>query len=212
MRSTVVLTRCRRPVQRLISKTVRVCYRSRGKSVLETSGKTFEDEDKRFAQGNRLFTSSVTGKKVEARPAAATISPAIIYRNPSNLSPMRALQTMSKQSQASKKDVEKVCVDNIGRILTEYQHLIGHLPAPLRSHQTREDITNVILLTSWPSVLGLHLLGTLLASQTADIYCVHRGADRLNLQRERNGPRSSSTEFPIDRITFVTADLSRDGL
>ncbi|KAF7934097.1 uncharacterized protein EAE97_008457 [Botrytis byssoidea] len=139
-----------------------------------------------------------------------------IYSNPSLISLARVLQHSLKQG----KDLgppliaEEARVKNIEHLLADYCGLSDGIPpleySPVSSPRIK---SGGILLTGSTGGLGSYILQRLLTTATtAHIYCLNRSTDSKSLQIERNRIRDLLTEFPEDRVTFLSADLSKSKL
>lgn len=79
------------------------------------------------------------------------------------------------------------------------------LPRMIRPNATGHNV----LLTGSTGALGSYLLHTLLASpEVSHTYCLNRSPDSLLVQKARNEAKSLPVDFPPDRVTFLTSDLS----
>lgn len=72
------------------------------------------------------------------------------------------------------------------------------------------EAPQVIIRTGSTGAIGSHVLQELLSNKNiAHIYCLNRSLDSKSIQIDRNRQRHLAYDFPSDRVTFLTVDLSK---
>jgi thioester reductase-like protein/acyl carrier protein len=176
-----------------------------------------------FDQDTDFFSAGMDSLQVLRLSAAIrshfgilSISPAVIYRNSSvNLLGRQICQSLQHTTTGG---VEEDRMTAITSLLQHYEQKIDQItaqsPAPLS--QTRDENTptsEVVLLTGSTGAVGSFLLNRLLSdSRVSHVYCLNRSPDSLSLQQARNRQRGLPSDFPPNRVTFLTADLAKDRL
>ncbi|TGO07514.1 hypothetical protein BTUL_0270g00140 [Botrytis tulipae] len=187
------------------------------KNTISTlTGLTFDGEDNFFTNGMDSLQALMFIRNLKRVFNLPQLVVNDIYSNPSLISLARVLQHSLKEG----KDLgplliaEEARVKNIEHLLAEYCGLIDGIPpleySPVSSPRIK---SGSILLTGSTGGLGSYILQRLLTTATtAHIYCLNRSTDSKSLQIERNRTRDLLTEFPKDRVTFLSADLSKSKL
>jgi thioester reductase-like protein len=180
------------------------------------TGLSFQDKDNFFIHGMDSLQALLLTRTLKRDFGLPNLTPNYIYENPSLMSLARALQQASREVQdaeslpSSDKTRERV----IEAMYTEYCSLIDRIPSPQHIHTSFPTLDGgSILLTGSTGGLGSHILQHLLTATTAaHIYCLNRSTDSKSLQVKRNKIRGLLTEFQDNRITFLSADLSKSKL
>ncbi|KAL3459645.1 putative NRPS-like enzyme [Aspergillus heterothallicus] len=107
--------------------------------------------------------------------------------------------------------------DRIGavlEILGDYERQIDQLASSLESKSEPETAPgHVVVLTGSTGTLGSFILDKLLSDpETSHIYCLNRAQDSKAAQSAGNQTRKLTDEFPEDKVTFLTADLTKEHL
>ncbi|TEY43707.1 hypothetical protein BOTCAL_0362g00110 [Botryotinia calthae] len=180
------------------------------------TGLTFDDEDNFFINGMDslqalLFLRNL--KRVFNLPQLAVND---IYSNSSLASLARGLQLALRKEKNLSPPLLAVQtrVKGIEDLLAGYFGLIDCIP-PLKYNPVSLPAiqSGSILLTGSTGGLGCYILQNLLTKATTEhVYCLNRSTDSRALQTERNRSRDLLTEFPEDRVTFLSADLSKSKL
>ncbi|PQE04333.1 NRPS-like enzyme protein [Rutstroemia sp. NJR-2017a BBW] len=180
------------------------------------TGLNFENEDNFFIHGMDSLQALLLTRTLKQDFGLPQLAPNNVYENPSLDSLARALQTALKEPQ----DVESLPSSGTTRegvieaMYAEYCSLIDRIPPPQHTHASFPRLdSGSILLTGSTGGLGSHILQYLLTATTAaHIYCLNRSTDGRSLQVERNKIRDLLTEFPDNRVNFLSADLSKSKL
>lgn len=79
------------------------------------------------------------------------------------------------------------------------------------SHCTSETNADIVVLTGSTGAVGSYILYELLQKDcVSHVYCLNRAQNSQMLQVTRNSERRIPTEFPADRVTFLTVELVKD--
>ena len=180
-----------------------------------TSWSHFGDDTDFFSAGMDSLQTLRLGAAIRSSFRTPSISPAVIYKNPSvNL---LATQLCRPLQHTTAGDVEGNRTAAVASLLLQYEEKIDQiaskgLPPPSQTPETM-PAAEVVLLTGSTGTVGSFLLNRLLAdSRVSHIYCLNRTHDSLSLQRTRNLQRGLPCNFPPDRVTFLTADLAKSHL
>jgi thioester reductase-like protein len=103
----------------------------------------------------------------------------------------------------------------INKLIVQYSEAIDALVASEDIKPAKVAIGDgpghVVILTGSTGSLGSYLLQTLLQNQSvAHVYCLNRSSDSASLQAERNKSRGLPLEFPVERVTFLSAQLDQE--
>ncbi|TGO35888.1 hypothetical protein BHYA_0142g00040 [Botrytis hyacinthi] len=187
------------------------------KNTISTlTGLTFDDEDNFFINGMDSLQALMFIRNLKRVFNLPQLVVNDIYSNPSLISLARVLQYSLKQEEDVSPPLlaEEARVKNIEHLFADYCGLIDGIPPLEYSPVSLPTIkSGNILLTGSTGGLGSYILQKLLTTDTtAHVYCLNRSTDSRSLQIERNSIRDLLTEFPEDRVTFLSADLSKSKL
>lgn len=135
-----------------------------------------------------------------------------IYTNPSILLVTEKILQLSdhhKDLTASTKDFQ---IKELETMLKEYSDLVDVIARSEVKTSTNRTTDNdrVVILTGSTGGIGCYVLQVLLEYPTVShIYCLNRSSDSATLQSQRSGSRHLSTNFPGNKVTFLTSDLSK---
>jgi thioester reductase-like protein/aryl carrier-like protein len=180
-----------------------------------TSWSQFDNDTDFFSAGMDSLQILRLSAAVRSGLGIPSISPAIIYRNPSV--DLLAKHIYHSVQDTTTGDAEEDRTAPIESLLRHYEQKIDQIVAkgPTRSKcEDTSTASEVVMLTGSTGTVGSFLLNRLLAdSSVSHIYCLNRAHDSGSLQRARNRQRGlTPCDFPPDRVTFLTADLTRDRL
>lgn len=185
-------------------------------TTLIITGLVFEDEDNFFISGMDSLQALLLTRELKRTFGLQRLTANAIYGHPSHKSLAQALQQASKQEQDTEPEsaAEETRLRNIEAMLAEYCGLVDRIPRLKHNPVSLPSFNNrSVLLTGSTGGLGSQILQSLLTSTTtAHIYCLNRSDDSRSLQIERNRGRGLLTEFTEDRVTFLSADLSKPKL
>ncbi|KAF5870715.1 putative nrps-like enzyme protein [Botrytis fragariae] len=180
------------------------------------TGLTFDDEDNFFINGMDSLQALLFIRNLKRVLNLPQLVVNDIYSNSSLTSLARVLQRALKHEQNVSPSLlaEETRVKSIEGLLAEYFSLIDCI-SPLKYSPVSLPVIKrgSILLTGSTGGLGCYILQNLLTTDnTEHVYCLNRSADSRSLQTERNKSRDLITRFPEDRVTFLSADLSKPKL
>ena len=128
-----------------------------------------------------------------------TLSPSIVYNNPTASSLAVAIRNLNMASQ------ERRALSSQAKT-KEMQDLLSRFSGP--RHETPSGQPDVVMLTGSTGALGSYLFDSLLkAPKVKRVYCLDRAAS-VERQAEINASRGLSTDFDNSRVEFVKADLT----
>ncbi|KAJ0423276.1 hypothetical protein BJY00DRAFT_310406 [Aspergillus carlsbadensis] len=136
----------------------------------------------------------------------------VIYKNPSV---ERLAERLCSQG-STDGDGDRDRIGAMMQMLRSYEHRIDEL-APKFSSPTKADrprpTRQVVVLTGSTGTLGSFILAQLLSNpDVAHVYCLNRSQDSKAAQTTGNTARKLPHDFPSDKVTFVTADLTQASL
>lgn len=133
------------------------------------------------------------------RDKYSTLSPSIVYNNPTALSLAVAINDLNAASQ------ERKALSSSAK-RKEMQDLLFRLSGPRNKIPSSQP--DIIMLTGSTGALGSYLLDSLLkAPQVKKIYCLNRAVS-AERQAEINASRGLSTDFDNSRVEFFKANLT----
>ena len=176
-----------------------------------TNWQNLDVTDNFFTRGMDSFQTLLLVRKLKEALATPNIALTTIYTNPSVSALAEAILLVSKQHEVSQTSQKQAQYQARISMFKEYQDLIDRLPIKSRVAKNAHDQT--VILTGSTGALGSHILHNLVANPViSHVYCLNRAADGLSLQTKRNQARGLSTRLSPNRITFLTADLSKTHL
>jgi len=189
------------------------------KIILEVTGwKRFDKTDDFFAMGMDSLQAMQIAQKIRS---FHNVSPATIYSRPSLASLASAIAADAGKHADDEKHSLPVSPivsrkEEMRSTYETYEHIIDSFATSKKGmaarHNSRRHTLHqqVVLLTGSTGALGSYILDTLIKnSQVAHVFCLNRASDSAALQAERNQRRGLTTPLSSDRITFLTADLSK---
>jgi thioester reductase-like protein/aryl carrier-like protein len=182
---------------------VRSTLRSMMRDVIEWSD--LYDELDFFHQGMDSLQLLRLSAAIRSR-LCASISPSVMYRNP----PITLLTTEICQDTTA--DVGQNQTVALQEMLQHYEEQIGRLTSEPAEPSPESNLPakHTVILTGSTGTVGSFVLAQLLDNpEVAHIYCLNRSADSESLQRARNPQRGIHSTLDPDRVTFLTADLTR---
>ncbi|KAF2491843.1 putative NRPS-like enzyme [Lophium mytilinum] len=193
-----------------VADTVREAVRS------VTEWAEFNDDDEFFSLGMDSLQVFKLRRQLKAK-LPQTISIATIYGNPSITLLAKEIWKSASHTQASESEIQRAMPDEAAAITATIQEYVNQIDAIATPPQTDSHpiakpspASEVILLTGSTGTLGSFILHDLLAQKTsAHIYCLNRAPNSSQLQTTRNQSHQLPTNFPLNRVTFLTADLSK---
>ena len=176
------------------------------RAILNISGWKMTDDDNFFARGMDSLQALLLVRDMKHNFNEPSLTTSIVYANPSIAELSVALQygQIGNKATSSLHDLNRR--QSIETMIAEYQRLVDQL-AP-GDHVSTGDRA-IIMLTGSTGILGAYLLHDLLASRVDHVYCMNRTVDAHSRQIERCRKLGLTIDFPKDRVTFITTDLSQ---
>lgn len=135
------------------------------------------------------------------------LAPSTLYTNASPLALTRATFAMQGKHSPPMGNQKKDHLLKREGLLEEYKKKLDQLPLIPSPDKTTSP--RVFILTGSTGALGSHILSKLLAEPSVrHIYCLNRADNSHILQQERNAYRHLPVDFPADRVSFHTCELS----
>lgn len=121
---------------------------------------------------------------------------------------------MSRQSQIFYQQARQQVID---AIFQEHKNSIDNLVNDLQTEPTKSSAARIagnknhtVILTGSTGALGLYLLQVLSnSSSVSHVYCLDRALDSSSTRSQRNNIRRTTSDYPSNRVTFLTADMSQ---
>ncbi|KAF7133671.1 hypothetical protein CNMCM5793_004969 [Aspergillus hiratsukae] len=163
----------------------------------------------RLDNGTDFFSLGMDSLQVLQLSRLLSIPAGTIYKNPSVDLLMKAL---SHSAQGGSASIDQH-TSAMAAMLCKYEDAIDRItPSPGQAPNcTSKTNAGVVVLTGSTGAVGSYILNKLLQNdRVPHVYCLNRAQDSQTLQITRNSERRIPTEFPPDRVTFLTADLTKD--
>ena len=183
------------------------------KSILQSIAdwKTLHNGKDFFTLGMDSLDSLFHVRRIKLGLAVPTIAPSTIYANPSvgalTNADLRLLQEKDLLANAQRESRLRVRDE----MLQEYRSRIDQMQS-LTTRDQKFD-RQVVILTGSTGALGSYILDSLVANHSiGHIFCLNRKLDISSYQVGKNKSLGLSTPLDPAGITFVTADLSENGL
>ncbi|MCJ1251009.1 hypothetical protein MMC30_008240 [Trapelia coarctata] len=178
----------------------------------------FNDSQNLFILGMDSLQALTLTRKLKQSLALLDLAITTIYINPSVAALTKAISELSLESGESKMLQEQSRQQKISSTLQDFEAVIGKIGRPksassLSNGVTRRHSGRVVVLTGSTGALGSYILGLLQDHHSVGhIFCLNRSSDSRSLQSQRNKARGLPAVFPAERVTFLTADLSKSSL
>lgn len=177
-----------------------------------TSWSQFENDANFFELGMDSLQALRLSGAIRSILGMSSVSPSVIYKNPS-------IQHLAKHicPEDATAMVEQDRAAKMTRILRHYEQEMDKLASDehIRIVERYTDAVDsqVVVLTGSTGAVGSFVLNQLLSNpKVSHIYCLNRAQDSEFLQVARNRQRGLRCDFAPDRVTFLTADLSKERL
>ncbi|KAJ5100641.1 acetyl-CoA synthetase-like protein [Penicillium angulare] len=179
-------------------------------AVTGWSAETLTDEENWFNLGLDSLQTITATRLLRHGLNIPTLSPNVIYLNPTLTTLTHALHNFHKKSEESAKAAKQ-------RVLQErdelFQELSGRVEIPnVQNTSNTPPAAHTAILTGSTGQLGTHILNSLLErSEVEHIYCLNRDENARDRQLKRGAAYGLA---PVDeaRVTFWKADLSQVNL
>jgi len=185
-------------------------------TILEITSNSFKDDDDFFTGGMDSLQAIQLTRNVKQGLALSAFEITSLYTNPSIASLTKAIQNIAAQHNLSKESSQESRQKEMTTMLEEYKSQVDVIANAKESKPSSNGTSShgrVFVLTGSTGALGSYILQILLDDATVShVYCLNRGSDSRALQLERNVARGLPTEFPSSKVTFLSADLSKDNL
>ena len=180
--------------------------------IAVTSWPHVDEQDNLFTLGMDSLQTLLLVRELRQHLVVPNLAPSTIYTNPSVAHLVRAIFQLSAGQQVSKTSSEQSKVRARCDIIKKYQHMIDKICVPPKSTKAN-PAEKVFILTGSTGALGSHILHQLLADRgVSRIYCLNRTVDGLSHQKERNRASGFPLQMDLNRVSFLTAELSRPHL
>jgi thioester reductase-like protein len=170
---------------------------------------TIHDKDDFFQLGLDSFQALLALRTLRQVLKIPDLALSTIYTNPSVETLLPALVKVARNQHASEDSRLQTPLAEREALLREMQRALGAMV----NGDVHGPAKQTVILTGSTGALGSYILAQLLNNPSIDhIYCLNRGANSEQLQSARNATRGLSTACPADRVTFLTADLTKPSL
>jgi thioester reductase-like protein len=143
---------------------------------------------------------------------SAKLSNNTVYTNSSVNALAQAMQKLTAPTNGENTTNGDHSNDELATMLDEYSREIDAIkPVPyVNGHTVIDERKLIIMLTGSTGALGSYIFERLLSrADIAHIYCFNRTADARDRQVDNNRTRKLTTNFPSERVTFLTGDLAK---
>ena len=190
----------------------------RGKVLALTGWQNVKDDVDFFTLGMDSLQAIQLSRNLKAALGLPQMAQSTIYTNASVTALTKAVKEQASHHQSGAIDTEKARLDALKQELQHFQEQIDKF-AQENEHSNgfmsngHHDNLHVAILTGSTGALGSYMLQDLMSdSRFAHIYCLNRNQDSKALQVARNQARGLPTDFPKDRVSFISADLAKPKL
>jgi thioester reductase-like protein/aryl carrier-like protein len=180
-----------------------------------TQWKEFTDDDNLYVLGLDSLQTLLLTRDLKRLLGINEIAPSTVYTNPSVTSLAKGILLLIQNNQISAADAEKLRLQSIDSLIQKHQVAIDGLAESLELGKSEKNGVKktegrTVLLTGSTGSLGSYMLDIILkAPNVSHIFCLNRSSDSVALQAERSKSRGLSTEFPSDKVSFLTTDIAK---
>ena len=182
-----------------------------------TNWNHFKDEDNLILLGMDSLQALLITRDLKQAIHNSDIAVSTVFTNPTVASLANAISVLSahsRQSQLSRQQKRQQLIDTA---FQEHKLLLDNL---LNDPHTKsmgskvssvlENTAHTVVLTGSTGALGSYLLQVLSRTPSVShIYCLDRAPASSDIRSQRKGTRKLATEYPSDRVTFLTANISQ---
>jgi nucleoside-diphosphate-sugar epimerase len=179
----------------------------------------YVDSDNFFISGMDSLQAVQLTRSLKMALAIPHLEISTVYANPSIPSLTKAIMQLSVEHESSTVSKQSSRSQTMEEMLRDYQQLVDVIAQSQMANTSTNGVPatvpkdRVILLTGSTGAIGSYIVHALLdTTNVSYIYCLNRASDSQSLQVERSKARGLPTEFSADRVTFLTADWSKDSL
>lgn len=180
-----------------------------------TGTDNFQDGDDLFARGMMESLQALRLTRVLKQTfAIPDFDISTVYSNPSVISLTDATVHLFSSHKMNESSSEESRQHTISQVIDEYKLRIDDFKNSTcsTSRKVRRSEQRVVALTGSTGSIGCYVLQTLLHSESVShVFCLNR-TNLEFLQVERSKGHGLEIDFPIDRVTFLAADLSKKNL
>jgi thioester reductase-like protein len=151
-------------------------------------------------------------RALQQRFPTAKLSNNTVYSNSSVNALAQAVQKLTAPANGERMTNEEHSTNELAKMLEEYSRELDAIkPVPhINGHSATGERKSVVMLTGSTGALGSYIFESLLSrTDVAHIYCFNRTADARDRQIDNNQTRKLTTNFPPERVTFLTGDLAK---
>ncbi|GAM37529.1 hypothetical protein TCE0_024f07522 [Talaromyces pinophilus] len=179
-----------------------------------TSFQKFDDHDDLFILGMDSLHTLQLCRAIKAKLGlSSSIAPSLVYKHPSVELLAKEILQLENPAGQRKENTEQDRMETMGTLLKHYEQQVDQLISSENSSNKMKangEAPQVIVLTGSTGAIGSHLLQELLSNKdVVHIYCLNRSPDSKLVQINRNRQRHLPYDFPSDRVTFLTVDLTK---
>ena len=182
-----------------------------------TSWDDFKDEDNLILQGIDSLQAPLVTRDLKQALSNSEIAVSTVFTNPTVASLANAISVLSAHSRQSQLSHQQTRQHLIDTAFQEHKHLLDNLVNNPHTKSIESKVSSVlgntthnVILTGSTGALGSYLLQTLSRTPSVShIYCLDRAPTSSDIRSQRKGTRKLATEYPSDRVTFLTANLSQ---
>ncbi|KAL1969206.1 hypothetical protein VTN77DRAFT_460 [Rasamsonia byssochlamydoides] len=173
-----------------------------------------DDQDNLFQLGLDSFQTLLALRTLRQALKIPDLGLSTIYTSPSVEGLVQALVKLSKNQHASKESELQARLAERDALLKELRDRVDAIANKVTVvSNVSPPAKQTVILTGSTGTLGSQILSQLLPDPSVDhVYCLIRGSDAEKRQSTLNATRGLSTVFPVDRVTFLTADLTDPSL
>lgn len=182
-----------------------------------TGWNRYENEDNLFLLGMDSLQALLITRDLRQGFANLEIAVSTVYTNPTVFSLANAMSELSALSRQSQIFYQQTRRQAIEATFQEHKNSIDNLVSNLQTKTTKSSATrtaenkkHTVILTGSSGALGSYLLEVLLNTPSAShVYCLDRASGSSSIRSQRNKTRKLASDYPSDRVTFLTADISQ---
>jgi thioester reductase-like protein len=151
-------------------------------------------------------------RALQQRFPSAKLTNNTVYTNSTVNALAQAMQTLTAPPNGEKTTNGDHSNDELATMLDEYSREIDAIKpvSYANGHTTTDERKSIVMLTGSTGALGSYIFERLLSrADIAHVYCFNRTADARDRQVDNNRTRKLTTNFPSERVTFLTGDLAK---
>lgn len=181
-----------------------------------TQWKTLDDEDDFFGRGMDSLQVLRVARELKSKLKLSSMGVKDVYANPSVSLLSQQIAQPASHTATVAENAQRTREDTLAAMLHTYEAQIDEMSTTCTQNghdRERDAEAQVVVLTGSTGAVGSFILDELIQEKSiTHVYCLNRATDSKSVQQARNTDRGLPTTFCEDKVTFLTADLSKSSL